>query len=341
MKKAEDELAENQDSAMAAEAADGLIVDNSVSESEAQEVAELYSTEENSASGEELSSCREEPEAEVSVQEEGVLEDEAANAEAGEEEELEEEAGFQLPLRQVVEAILFAADEPVGIDKIARAAGSRIRREAVREAIEQLQEEYLQAERAFEIVEVAEKFQMLTRAEFARNVQVLYGKRAVKEEKEKKLSPAALDTLAIIAYKQPVTRAEVEAVRGVGCGQVMRQLMERGSIKPVGKRMDVLGYPLLYGTTDLFLREFGLASLDVLPMAAELRRLTKVELPKPEVVVGADADSATEIEDEALESSSDDEVLASSVEGRDEETVFGSGVEADRDNSEPETREGG
>ncbi len=341
MKKAEDELAENQDSALAAEAADGLIVDNSAPESEVQEIAELDRTEEDSASDAVLSSCREEPEAGVSVQEEGVLEDEAATAEAGEEEELEEEEGFQLPLRQVVEAILFAADEPVGIDKIARAAGSRIRREAVREAIEQLQEEYLQAERAFEIVEVAEKFQMLTRAEFARNVQVLYGKRAVKEEREKKLSPAALDTLAIIAYKQPVTRAEVEAVRGVGCGQVMRQLMERGSIKPVGKRMDVLGYPLLYGTTDLFLREFGLASLDVLPMAAELRRLTKVELPTPEVIVGADADSATEVEDEAIESSSDDEVLASDVEDRDEETVLGSGVEADRDNSEPETREGG
>ena len=195
-----------------------------------------------------------------------------------------EDEGFEMPLVQVVEAILFAADEAVSIEKIAKAAGTRIRREAVAEAIKELQTEYRESERAFEIVEIAEKFQLLTRPEFARNVQALYGKRAIKEQKDKKLSPAALDTLAIIAYKQPVTRAEVEAVRGVGCGQVMRQLMERGSIKPVGKKMDVIGYPLLYGTTEFFLQEFGLASLDVLPMAAELRRLTKIELPVPEVV---------------------------------------------------------
>ena len=198
-----------------------------------------------------------------------------------------EDNGFELPLVQVVEAILFAADEAVGIEKIAKSAGQRIRREAVAEAISELQAEYRESDRAFEIVEIAEKFQMLTRPEFAGNVQALYGKRAVKEEKDKKLSPAALDTLAIIAYKQPVTRAEVEAVRGVGCGQVMRQLMERGSIKPVGKKMDVIGYPLLYGTTEFFLQEFGLASLEVLPMAAELRRLTKIELPVPEVVSSA------------------------------------------------------
>ncbi len=204
---------------------------------------------------------------------------------------------FSMPLVQVVEALLFAADEPLSIERIAKAAGARIRREAVREAIDELQNLYRETERAFEIVEVAEKFQMLTRAEFALNVQNLYGKRAVKEEKDKKLSPAALDTLAIIAYKQPVTRAEVEAVRGVGCGQVMRQLMERGSIKPVGKKMDVIGYPLLYGTTDFFLQEFGLASLDVLPMAAELRRLTKVEVPVPEVVTGgAESQESEEVQ---------------------------------------------
>ena len=200
---------------------------------------------------------------------------------------------FSMPLIQVVEALLFAADEPLSIEKIAKSVGKRIRRDAVEEAIDELQTQYKESDRAFEIIEVAEKFQMLTRAEFAKNVQALYGKRAIKEEKDKKLSPAALDTLAIVAYKQPVTRAEVEAVRGVGCGQVMRQLMERGSIKPVGKKMDVIGYPLLYGTTEFFLQEFGLASLDVLPMATELRRLTEIdiELAKPEVVEGAGEDT--------------------------------------------------
>ena len=218
--------------------------------------------------------------------ESAIVSDENSPGDDPEVPELEDN-GFELPLVQVVEAILFAADEAVGIEKIAKSAGQRIRREAVAEAISELQAEYRESDRAFEIVEIAEKFQMLTRPEFAGNVQALYGKRAVKEEKDKKLSPAALDTLAIIAYKQPVTRAEVEAVRGVGCGQVMRQLMERGSIKPVGKKMDVIGYPLLYGTTEFFLQEFGLASLEVLPMAAELRRLTKIELPVPEVVSSA------------------------------------------------------
>ena len=202
-----------------------------------------------------------------------------------------ENADFVLPLNEVVEAVLFAANEPLGVDKIAKAAGKRIRRDAVLEAVKELQRNYIETSRAFEIVEIAEKFQMMTRAEFAPNIQALYGKKAIKEEKEKKMSPAVLDTLAIIAYKQPVTRAEVEAVRGVGCGQIMRQLMERGSIKPVGKKMDVIGYPLLYGTTDEFLNEFGLASLDVLPMAGELRRLTKVDLPKPEVLAGESNDN--------------------------------------------------
>ena len=220
---------------------------------------------------------------------------------------------FFMPLIQIVEALLFAADEPLSLEKIAKSAGKRIRRDAVEEAINELQTQYKESDRAFEIIEVAEKFQMLTRAEFAKNVQALYGKRAIKEEKDKKLSPAALDTLAIVAYKQPVTRAEVEAVRGVGCGQVMRQLMERGSIKPVGKKMDVIGYPLLYGTTESFLQEFGLASLDVLPMATELRRLTEVdvELAKPEVVEGA-GEVTTEVHSK-LEGAV---VIESAVEGK-------------------------
>ena len=249
--------------------------------------------------------------------------DEAEINEEDDDFELSGDEGFAMPLVQVVEAILFAADEAVGIEKIAKAAGKRIRREAVVEAINELQKIYQESERAFEIVEVAEKFQMLTRAEFSRNVQAFYGKKAIKEEKDKKISPVALDTLAIIAYKQPVTRAEVEAVRGVGCGQVMRQLMERGSIRPVGKKMDVIGYPLLYGTTDQFLKEFGLASLDILPMAAELRRLTKVELPKPEVVEGEG------------ESAGKDEELDNKLEGA---VVIESNAESEVETSEEDVQ---
>lgn len=237
--------------------------------------------------------------------------------EEDEDEEEEQLAVFQMPLEQVVEAILFSSDVPLNLDKIAKAAGKGVRRDKIIEAIESLNNQYEESARAFEIVEVADKFQFLTRPEFAPNLQRLFGKRAIKEEKEKKLSPAALDTLAIIAYKQPVTRAEVEAVRGVGCGQIMRQLMERGSIHPVGKKMDAIGYPLLYGTTTDFLEEFGLGNLEELPMVHDLRRVTGTKGPLP----GKEVQEKLIDDDEAAEeqdiSDDVDEEISSSSEGND------------------------
>ena len=171
------------------------------------------------------------------------------------------------------EALLFAAVEPLKLDTIAKALGKGIRRDVVEAAIATLNEFYSSQKRSFGIVEISGKYSLMSRAEFAPFIQNLYGNKPSKDEVDRKLSPALLDTLAIIAYKQPVTRAEVETVRGVGCGQIIRQLMERGSVKPVGKKMDVVGYPLLYGTTEEFLREFGLRSLDELPMLAEFRRM--------------------------------------------------------------------
>jgi segregation and condensation protein B len=98
----------------------------------------------------------------------------------------------------------------------------------------------------------------------------LYGNKIAKVEK---LSPATLDTLAIVAYKQPLTRADIETIRGVACGQILRQLMERGLVKTAGRKMDTLGYPTLYATTEQFLKEFGLATLAELPLLAELRQM--------------------------------------------------------------------
>lgn len=196
-------------------------------------------------------------------------------AESGEEEkekeggEAEEEEESMLPLASVVEAILFASPRPLTLKEIAKCIGRRTRPEAVREAIQSLNQSYEATARAFEIVETAERFQLLSRPEFAPYLQRLLGK---SPEKEKKLTPAALDTLSIIAYKQPITRAEIEEIRGVSCSQVLRFLLERGTIRIVGKKMDVLGHPLLYGTTEAFLEEFGLASLKDLPRVQELRR---------------------------------------------------------------------
>ena len=229
------------------------------------------------------------PDAEVAVGEEeaAVVEDPEAADDNGEDstdapEDEEEDAEEVFPLEEVVEAMLFAAVEPVTVDKLAKSAGRGIKREAVREVIINLNNFYEQSGRAFEVVEVAEKISLMSKSAFAPHIQRLYGKKLAKEEKEKKLSPAALDTLSIIAYKQPATRAEIEEVRGVGCGQLVRQLMERGLVKPVGKRMSVIGYPTLYGTTVEFLQEFGLAKLDELPMIHELRRHTGTEDPLPE-----------------------------------------------------------
>lgn len=185
-------------------------------------------------------------------------------------------------LRAATEALLFAAIEPLKLETLAKALGRGVRRDAVEEAIKELNAFYAENGRAFGIVEISGKFSLMSKAEFAPFIQRLYGNKPTKEEADRKLSPALLDTLSIIAYKQPVTRAEVENVRGVGCGQIIRQLMERGSVKPVGKKMDVVGYPLLYGTTEEFLREFGLSSLDELPMLAELRRMKIIDGPEAE-----------------------------------------------------------
>ncbi len=182
-----------------------------------------------------------------------------------------------LPLESVVESLLFAARLPLKAKQIAKCVGPGTRQDRVHEAIHSLNQHYADTGRAFEIVEIAEKFRIMSRPEYAGHIQKLYPKK----EQDRRLTPAALDTLSIIAYKQPITRVEVETVRGVGCGPVLRTLVERGLVRVVGKKTDVLGYPWLYGTTDAFLQEFGLASLEELPMVHELRRATGTEGPLP------------------------------------------------------------
>ncbi len=145
----------------------------------------------------------------------------------------------------------------------------------LREIIDTLNEGYEESGRSFRIVEIAGGFQFATTREFGEYVGLMTRDRA-----RRRLSPASLETLSIIAYRQPVTKPEVEAIRGVNCDQVLVSLMERELITISG-RAETVGRPLLYGTTDAFLRAFGLNSLSDLPKLRELEELLEEEAISP------------------------------------------------------------
>jgi segregation and condensation protein B len=174
--------------------------------------------------------------------------------------------------QQIVEAVLFASDAPLTADEIAR-ADETLDEDKVEEALQALRAEYDDAHRAFEVVEVAEGYQILTRPEFA-----TYLERFDNVPRPSRLSGPALETLAIIAYRQPLGRLEVEYIRGVGASGVIRTLQERGLIDVVG-RAEGLGRPLLYGTTQQFLEHFGFRSLEDLPRPEELPIVLRDRIP--------------------------------------------------------------
>jgi segregation and condensation protein B len=161
-----------------------------------------------------------------------------------------------------VEAVLLSSDRPMSLGKIAQALGlngDAGANTSVRSAIEALNKTYDESGRAFRIEQVAGGFRAMARAEFGGVLASLHG---IKEQQS--LSRAALETLAIIAYRQPITRADLEAIRGVACGEVLRSILEKKLIDIVG-RAEELGRPMLYGTTKRFLESFGLASIKDLP----------------------------------------------------------------------------
>jgi segregation and condensation protein B len=161
-----------------------------------------------------------------------------------------------------VEAALFLADEPLPARKLAQVAGLADAA-AVRRALKRLQQLYDDAGTPFRVEEIAGGFQLLTRPEYHRWVGGLR-----RQAHEVRLSPAARETLAIVAYRQPLTRADIEAIRGVNCAETLRLLMERGLVKITG-RDDSLGRPVLYGTARRFLQHFGLKSLKDLPRSED------------------------------------------------------------------------
>jgi len=167
-------------------------------------------------------------------------------------------------LRHAVEALLFASDEPLSERRVRDILGLRDVR-AARRILQNLKEEYAQAGRGIQVEEVAGGYRMVSNPQFAPQIEQLRH-----SQRQSRLSQAALETLAIIAYKQPIHRAEIEAIRGVQVDAILRSLQERGLIRVVG-RAEILGRPFLYGTTRRFLEAFGLKSLDDLPKVEELR----------------------------------------------------------------------
>jgi segregation and condensation protein B len=183
-----------------------------------------------------------------------------------------------MSLTQVIEALLFAAQKPLtarelvsaikgagGEDELMPNEFAKVTEAQIAAALEQLKIEFGQQGRAFQLAEKADGWQLVSDPVYAPWVRQLFP--AVKPAR---LTPPSLETLAIIAYRQPITRADVEAVRGVAVDGVLQNLMERGLVKIAG-RAEVPGRPLLYETTQFFLEHFGLRDLDELPNAEELR----------------------------------------------------------------------
>jgi segregation and condensation protein B len=174
----------------------------------------------------------------------------------------------ELEKRNIAEALILASSEPIPLARLAKLI-PRCTPAKARALVDELNAEYLAQRRAFEICEVAGGYQMRTHTEFASYLRELQSARPLR------LSNAALETLAIVAYRQPVTRAEVENVRGVDAGPVLRSLLERRLVKLAGHR-EVPGRPMLYATTKRFLEVFGLAQLEDLPTLRELEELVPV-----------------------------------------------------------------
>jgi segregation and condensation protein B len=174
------------------------------------------------------------------------------------------------PLAKLLEAALFASNRPIALEELA-ALDPDASQAVVRLALDEIREHYDAEGHGVELVELGGGWQILTRAEYTEAIE-----RAQLAARPQRLSAAALETLAIIAYRQPIGRAEIEEIRGVAVGGVLKSLHERGLIDVVG-RGEGLGRPLLYGTTPIFLEYFALRHLEELPRADELAVALRAE----------------------------------------------------------------
>jgi segregation and condensation protein B len=205
-----------------------------------------------------------------------------------------------MELKFILEAILFSAQKPLSLKELREVFATapehaegdetvrglkKIKEEQLTATLEELAREHETAQRSYRLVCVAGSWQFVTQPDYAPWLKALVGHRA----RPPRLSQPALETLSIIAYRQPITRTEIEQVRGVAVDGVMQTLLERGLIEQAG-RAEVVGRPMTYTTTAIFLEYFGLRSLEDLPAADELRRIV---IQKPAALVTADPGLAT------------------------------------------------
>jgi len=205
-----------------------------------------------------------------------------------------------MELKLILEVLLFSAQKPLSLKELREVfAGAvehaegdgtvrvlaKVKDSELNLALEQLADDHDHAQRSYRLVCVAGAWQFVTRPEYAPWLKALVGRKV----RPPRLSQPGLETLAIIAYRQPLTRAEIEQVRGVNVDGVMQTLLERGLVEQIG-RAELVGRPMTYGTTALFLEYFGLRSLEDLPAADELRRIA---VQKPPAPVTADPGLAT------------------------------------------------
>jgi len=169
-------------------------------------------------------------------------------------------------LKRTVEALLFAAPEPISLGRM-QAVIPHCDRRSLRAAIDELRRDYDAAGHAFELAEIAGGWRIMTRPDYTRRIEAM-----LKGERRVRLSRAALEVLAVVAYRQPCTRVDVDDVRGVNSGGALATLIERGLLRIAG-RAESLGRPLLYATTDVFLGHLGLNALEDLPNLAEIEAL--------------------------------------------------------------------
>lgn len=184
--------------------------------------------------------------------------------------------------KKIIEAILFVSDKPLGIDAIREVLGD-IDPSLARTLIEEVNKEYESGGRSFGIREIAGGFQMMTDPIYGEWIAKLY------KRPPDRLSGPALETVAIIAYRQPITRTDIEAIRGVNVDGVLHTLEERGLIRTRGRK-DALGRPILYGTSQEFLQYFGLKSLEELP---KLKEFQEADLDFQADIGGKDATGKT------------------------------------------------
>jgi segregation and condensation protein B len=196
-----------------------------------------------------------------------------------------------MELKFILESLLFSAQKPLSVAELrevlagagaeedsdaAVKAFKKVKESELAAALEQLAKDHEQAQRSYRLVCVSGAWQFVTQPEYAPWLRALVGVKG----RPPRLSQPALETLAIIAYRQPVTRAEIEQIRGVNVDGVMQTLLERDLVEQVG-RAEVVGRPMTYGTTGLFLEYFGLRSLEGLPAADELRKIVLERPPAP------------------------------------------------------------